>query len=218
MGDGGSGGDPQGNGQSLDTLLGKILRISVAPGGGRAYTIPTDNPFAGGGGKPEIWTYGMRNPWRLTFDRATGDLWIGDVGQGAWEEIDRAPAADGGGKGLDYGWNIMEGRACYEPSSGCDETGLALPVAVYGHDVGCSVTGGYVYRGTAMPDLVGTYLFSDYCSGRLWALTADGPDQQDPRVVGETDSNISSFGEDEAGELYLADIAGGRILALTSGG
>ena len=151
-GDGGSGGDPQGNGQRLDTLLGKLLRIDPRPAGGAPYAIPADNPFAGraaGRCSAEIWAYGLRNPWRFSFDRATGDLWIGDVGQSSWEEVDRWPA--GSPAGPNFGWNTMEASHCFEPAEGCPRDGLVLPVAEYGHDRGCSVTGGYVYRGPAVP-------------------------------------------------------------------
>jgi glucose/arabinose dehydrogenase len=154
-GDGGSGGDPQGNGQRLDTPLGKILRIDVDDPGsdGRAYGVPDDNPFlADPGAMPEIWLTGLRNPWRIRFDDATGDLWIGDVGQGEWEEIDVARA---GASGLNYGWNRMEGFDCFEPRDGCDQSGLTLPVAVYGHGLGCAVIGGVVVRDPNQPLLDG---------------------------------------------------------------
>jgi glucose/arabinose dehydrogenase len=213
-GDGGSGGDPHGNGQSLTTLLGKILRIDIdGAGGGEAYGIPPGNPFAdGAGGSPEIFLYGLRNPWRMSFDRATGDLWIGDVGQGAWEEVDVARA---GTAGENYGWNTMEGNHCYHPSSGCDETGLTVPVAEYGHDDGCTVIGGDVYRGTAEPALLGGYFFGDYCSGTIWAIDPSGDELRTPTVVVETSASLSSFGQDEAGELYATDLSGGTLLRVT---
>jgi len=217
MGDGGAGGDPFGNGQDHDVLLGKLLRIGVEPSGGQPYTIPPDNPFAASGGAGEVFAIGLRNPWRFSFDRATDDLWIGDVGQGAWEEIDRARAADGGGRGLDYGWNVMEGRSCYGATT-CDQTGLTLPIAVYDHSLGCAVIGGYVYRGSALPALDGVYLFSDECSGRIWGLSSGGSDDQQPVQLADTGAAIASFGEDEAGELYAADLAGGRILRIGLGG
>ncbi|MGZ8635837.1 MAG: PQQ-dependent sugar dehydrogenase [Actinomycetota bacterium] len=213
-GDGGSTGDPEGNGQRIDTLLGKLLRIDVdGPADGRAYGIPPDNPLVGGvGARPEIWALGLRNPWRFSFDRETGDLWIGDVGQGRFEEIDHVP---GGEAGVNLGWNVTEGRACFAPPSGCDGSGLTPPVAVYGHDEGCSVTGGFVYRGSRWPDLVGAYVFSDYCSGTIWALAADRPGV-DAAVLLESGRAISSFGEDEAGELYVTDLAGGEVLRLVA--
>jgi glucose/arabinose dehydrogenase len=215
MGDGGSGGDPMGNGQRLDTLLGKILRLDVtADPGAAGYVVPPTNPFVGtAGAKPEIWTYGMRNPWRFSFDRATGDLWIGDVGQDSWEEVDVARAADGGGRGLDYGWNRMEASHCFHAILGCDQTGLTLPVTEYGHGSGdCAVIGGYVYRGKAVPALAGTYLFGDECSGTIRAVSADATAGQTPVVVLESHRAISSFGEDEAGEMYLTDLASGDLL------
>ncbi len=211
-GDGGSGGDPQGNGQRLDTLLGKLLRIDPRPGGGAPYGIPADNPFVGQDiGRAEIWAYGLRNPWRFSFDRATGDLWIGDVGQGSLEEVNRWPA--GSPAGPNFGWNTMEASACFDPSEGCDTTGLVLPIAEYPHDQGCSVTGGYVYRGSGIPGLAGTYLYGDFCSGTIWALDPSAATPT-PRPVLETGLALPSFGEDEAGELYVADQSGGRVLRI----
>jgi glucose/arabinose dehydrogenase len=212
MGDGGAAGDPWGNGQSLDTLLGKLLRIDVDAG--EPYAIPADNPFVGrDGARPEIWAYGLRNPWRFSFDRASGDLFIADVGQNAQEEVHVQPAASAGGE--NYGWDIMEGDACYDAGS-CDREGLQLPVAVYPHSGdagGCSITGGYVYRGAAFPALAGTYLYADFCSGNLWTLRPQGEAWQSDLVT-TLDIRISSFGEDEAGELYLADRGGGGIYRL----
>jgi glucose/arabinose dehydrogenase len=209
-GDGGSAGDPFGNGQRLDTLLGKVLRIDVDhPANGEAYGVPAGNPFVGrSGAKPEIWEYGLRNPWRLSFDTATGDLWIGDVGQNAWEEIDRAPAGKGG---LNFGWNVMEGRHCYPPGTSCGQDGFTMPVAEYGHDEGCTVIGGYVYRGSASPALVGGYLFADYCNGRIFAIPASAQDAT-PATVAESGRAISSFGRDAAGELYVTDLNSGELL------
>jgi len=217
LGDGGSGGDPQGNGQSLSTLLGKILRIDVEHGPAEEpYRIPADNPFASGAGgaRPEIWLTGLRNPWRMSFDRATGDLWIGDVGQNAWEEIDVQRA--GAPAGTNFGWNRLEGTHCFVPSTGCEDPSLRAPVSDYGHDLGCTVIGGAVYRGTAQPALVGGYLFGDYCSGRLWAIDPAGDGYRSPVEVAKTRTNISAFGEDEAGELFAADITGGTILRVTA--
>jgi glucose/arabinose dehydrogenase len=207
LGDGGSADDPFGNGQNTDTLLGKILRIDVA--GGDPYAIPADNPFVNGGGKPEIWAYGLRNPWRLSFDRATGDLYIADVGQDAWEEVDYVPAGQGGG--LDFGWNYREGM---HPFRGSPPATLQLtyPVAEYSHaEGGCSVTGGYVYRG-AMPEWLGIYLYGDFCSGIIWGLMkSDGGWQH--RVLFDSGANITTFGQDGSGEIYLAS-RGGTIYRL----
>ena len=208
LGDGGGQNDQFGNAQNLNSLLGKILRIDVdAPrSSGRAYGIPADNPFAGGGGAPEIWAMGMRNPWRISFDRAWHDLYIGDVGGGNWEEIDRQPSDAPGG--LNYGWPIMEGSHCLAGS--CTTTGYVQPIAEYSHDLGCSVIGGYVYRGDAQPKLQGVYIFGDWCSGRIFTLDVDG-ETMTPRNVLESGLQVSSFGEDEAGEVYVVDFAGGGL-------
>jgi glucose/arabinose dehydrogenase len=192
LGDGGSRGDPQGNGQNTNVILGKILRIDVS---GDTYTIPPDNPFAQGGGRGEVWAYGLRNPWRFTFDRETGDIWAGDVGQNAFEEIDRIE------RGGNYGWNILEGNSCFATDD-CSTEGLIAPRAVYGREGGnCSVTGGYVYRGASMPELNGWYVYGDFCSGRVWALNT--ADNSDPIVLMDSEKAISSFAEDTDGELYL---------------
>jgi len=206
LGDGGSEGDPQGNGQKLDTMLGKILRIDVDhPSAGQPYGIPTGNPFVGNPlARPEIWLSGLRNPWRMSFDRTTGDLWLGDVGQNAWEEVDVARAGAGG---LNFGWNTMEGNHCYQPAEGCDQSGLTLPVAEYGHDAGCVVIGGVVYRGSRYPMLQGGYLYLDFCSGRIWALDAAAA-APTPAQVGVLSGQLAAFGEDQAGEVYLADLDG----------
>ncbi len=205
LGDGGSGGDPQGNAQNTNTWLGKILRIDVD--GGEPYAIPEDNPFAGGGGSPEIWAYGLRNPWRLAFDRQTGDLYIGDVGQGTYEEIDFQAADSTGGE--NYGWNTMEGPDCFE-SDTCSQEGLVAPVAWYNTHVEgtCSVTGGYVYRGQAMPEWNGIYLFGDFCGGQVWGLLRDSNGAWQNTPLFRHDGAITSFGEDEQGEIYLVDYAG----------
>ena len=160
----------------------------------------------------EIWALGLRNPWRFSFDRATGEIWIGDVGQNAWEEIDVADSKRTAP--LHFGWRTMEGFHCFDPRQGCDAKGLELPVYEYGHDAGCSVTGGYVYRGQAMPALAGTYLFSDYCNGTVWSLKRDASGKASVSTLLESQAQVSSFGEDEAGELYLCDHGGGRVLRL----
>lgn len=207
LGDGGSGGDPYGNGQSLSTLLGKILRISPRPAHGRPYGIPKDNPFVGRvGAKPEIWDYGLRNPWRFSFDRDTGDLWIGDVGQSGWEEIDVEPAGSPGG--LNFGWNRYEGS---HPFSGDEDTsGLTMPVFEYPHDGKgiCAVTGGYVYRGSAIPDLAGAYVFGDYCEGQLEAFVPRDGGAAGHRLLGLHVDGLASFGEDADGELYVCALNG----------
>ena len=214
MGDGGSAGDPGNRAQNVNNLLGKILRIDVDnKDTGKQYATPSSNPFDGAtNGADEVWSYGLRNPWRFSFDRRTGDLWIGDVGQNRWEEIDRSTAgASGAGRGVNYGWRVMEGNACYSPSSGCNTSGKTRPIAVYSHSVGCSVTGGYVYRGAQYRELVGGYLFGDYCSGRIWALRAHGPASQSPVLMADTSLNISSLGEGQDGRLYVTDIGTGDV-------
>ena len=216
-GDGGSGGDPQGNGQRLDTHLGKILRIdvNVAAGSSTAYQVPADNPFATtAGAKPEIWFYGLRNPWRIRFDRETGDLWIGDVGQNAWEEIDVARA---GQKGLDYGWNIMEATHCFNPSSGCDQTGLTLPVAEYDHDLGCAVIGGVVVRDPSQGRLNGGYLFGDACSDNLWLMDPAGDQLREAILVAKMGRTLSSIGEAEDGSVYATSLGNGELLRISAG-
>ena len=207
LGDGGSGGDPQGYGQRLDTLLGKILRIDVDhPSDGRAYGIPAGNPFVTvGGARDEIWLTGLRNPFRFSFDRSTGDLWLGDVGQGQWEEIDVARAGVGG---LNFGWKVMEGAHCFSPSSGCATSGLTLPLVEYGHDLGLAVIGGHVYRGSAQAVLLGGYIFSDNYSGRIWAVAATASGAQALVEVGKTAVGVAGYGENEAGELFAADLDG----------
>jgi glucose/arabinose dehydrogenase len=207
MGDGGSGGDPQGNGQNPAALLGKILRIDVD--GDQPYAIPASNPYLDEPGTArEVWDFGVRNPWRFSFDRETGDLFIGDVGQNAREEIDAEPAGEGG---RNYGWNVMEGDRCYS-SPTCDQTGLTLPVVSNDRTRGeCAIVGGYVYRGAEFPELQGTYVYSDACSGGLWILdarTAIAQGHADTFEVGSADTPPYSFGEDESGELYLVNHAG----------
>jgi glucose/arabinose dehydrogenase len=218
-GDGGGGGDPLGSGRSLTTLLAKVLRldVDVAAGSDPPYAVPRDNPFVGReGARGEIWLTGLRNPWRIRFDRATGDLWIADVGQGSLEEIDVARAGVGG---LDFGWNTMEGTECYASGDdACDRTGLTLPVAQYGHDEGCSVSGGAVARGEGQPALRGWYVFADYCSGRFWVLDPAGDETRDPIVALDSGRSISAIGEDAAGELYATDLGGGELLRIVASG
>ncbi len=205
-GDGGSGGDPQNNGQSLDTLLGKLLRIDVD--GGFPYAVPPDNPFTGvAGARGEIWAYGLRNPWRFSFDRATGDLYVADVGQARREEVDFEPA--GGDGGRNYGWRRMEGSACFDPATGCDDGTLTLPVVDYTHALGCSVTGGYRYRGPAAPTLPRFYVFGDFCSGRVWGARPNAAGAWLATQLLESGLTLSSFGEDEAGRLYAVHYAAG---------
>lgn len=208
LGDGGSAGDPQGNGQSLDTLLGKILRIDVD--NGDPYAIPADNPYVNGGGRPEIWAYGLRNPWRFSFDLATGDLYIGDVGQGEWEEIDFLPAGSPGG--ANFGWNYREGAHDYQ---GASSAGLTLqePVAEYSHSQGCSVTGGFVYRGGELAEFQGVYLYTDYCSGKMWSLLRAG-DTWQTRELFQTGMTITSYGQDRSGALYVLDQTSGSVYRL----
>ena len=205
LGDGGSEGDPLGNGQALGTLLGKLIRIDPHPSAGKAYTIPADNPFAGRAGvRPEIWAYGLRNPWRFSFDRLTGDLWIGDVGQNTWEEVDFQ--ADGSKGGQNYGWSCFEGDHGYKS---CRPKNAVGPINEYNHDTGgCVVTGGYVYRGSAIPDLEGAYVFADYCSGVMTALAQSGGRIVQKKVLATKLNSIASFGQDLNGELYAISLAG----------
>lgn len=210
-GDGGSGGDPEGNGQDRSTLLGAILRIDVdRRSGGRPYGIPAGNPFARGGGAPEIYAYGLRNPWRFSFDRNRGDLWIGDVGQSSIEEIDYRPR--GRGAGANFGWNAFEGRSRYPGGGPLRGSRHVPPVAQYTHSAGCSVTGGYVYRGTRAGALRGRYVYADYCSGRVWSMHAGprpGGVREETGRLGARLSNVTSFGEALNGDLYL--IANGSL-------
>ena len=204
LGDGGSGGDPLGNAQNLDSLLGKLLRLDVDSGD--PYAIPPDNPYAQGGGAPEIWASGLRNPWRFSFDRLTGDLFIGDVGQSSWEEIDFLPA--GGPGGANFGWNYREGAHPFSTSSPPGELLLTDPVAEYGRDQGITVIGGVVYRGGQLPEWEGIYLYGDYGSGFIWGLFQGADGSWRNAVLFETGSSITSFGQDENGEVYYVDLAG----------
>jgi len=236
MGDGGSGGDPQNNAQTPSVLLGKILRIDTEqtappspPSGGSllyyfpviaktfsiaSYTVPPTNPYTQTAGyRGEIWALGLRNPWRFSFDRSTGDLYIADVGQNAWEEVDFQSASSAGGE--NYGWRILEGTHCYNPSSGCvPPARYSAPVAEYSHSFGCSVTGGYVYRGPGNAAMQGIYFYGDYCSGRIWGLQNAGGWQT--QQLTQPSINISTFGEDEAGNLYVASYSGGAIYQITT--
>jgi glucose/arabinose dehydrogenase len=216
LGDGGGSNDPQGRGQDLSELLGSILRVDVQSR--TSYTVPADNPFVGQqpATRPEVWSYGLRNPWRFSFDRANGDLYIADVGQNDFEEVDVAPTANGGGKGVNYGWSIMEGDSCLGGGQ-CDQTGLTLPTFQYNHREGCSVIGGYVYRGSAVPALQGLYFFGDFCQGWVHSFRFSGGTATEltnwPTL--RTASTLTSFGEDAAGELYVLESSGrvSRIVA-----
>jgi len=216
MGDGGSGGDPHGNGQSLDTWLGKLLRIDVDSG--ERYTIPPENPFARGGGLPEIWAYGLRNPWRFSFDRQTGDLYIGDVGQDKWEEIGFLPASSPGG--ANFGWNYYEGNHPFKGQP-LASVKFVWPIIEYPHGdmpagqmSGCSVTGGIVYRGAALPDWQGAYIFGDFCNGSVFGLVRTSENSWQVGVLFDSGAAISTFGMDEAGEVYLADYYIGSVYRL----
>lgn len=213
LGDGGSAGDPGGRGQSLADLLGDILRVDVSSG--TSYTVPPDNPFAGRpDARPEVWSFGLRNPWRFTFDPATGDLYIADVGQDAWEEIDVATAAQGAGRGVNFGWSRTEGSHCYAAAA-CDTTGLVLPAAEYSHAEGCSISGGFVYRGAAIPALQGHYFFADYCRGWVRSIRLENgqvvESLQWPTLA--PGGAVPAFGRDAAGELYVLS-AEGRVFRI----
>ena len=215
-GDGGSEGDPGNRAQNIDSLLGKILRIDVnhtSPG--LAYRIPASNPFVGRAGADQVWQTGLRNPWRFSFDRATGALWIGDVGQNRYEEVDRAPkTSTGDGRGVNWGWRVHEGFHCYIPATGCPTRGMTWPLLEYSHATNgrCAIIGGYVYRGAAIPSLAGWYVFGDLCSGEILAVpsTARSASNPTPVTLFGTGSGrqISSFGQDAAGALYVCDLAG----------
>jgi glucose/arabinose dehydrogenase len=214
MGDGGSEGDPQNNAQDLGTLLGKMLRIDVE--GGSPYAIPPDNPFVGNSeARDEIWAWGLRNPWRFSFDPLKGHLFIADVGQGEREEINFQPAGSPGGE--NYGWPRMEGTQCFKPSTGCNDGTLTLPVIEYEHDLGCSVIGGYRYRGTQLPHHYGTYFYGDFCSGRIWGARRDGQGRWvSTELLNPPAFMISTFGENERRGLFVADYASGTIYRLVT--
>jgi len=212
-GDGGSAGDPSNHAQDLSQLLGKLLRIDVDHG--TPYAIPASNPFvARSGARGEVWAYGLRNPWRFSFDRASGDLWIGDVGQDAYEEVDLQRASSIGGE--NYGWRRMEGFHCYNPASNCADASFALPIIEYPHAQGaCSISGGYRYRGTQVPALAGGYLYGDYCTGAISIATANGPGWNVRQLLATT-LRISAFGEDLSGELYVMDVAKGVVYRIAA--
>ena len=219
MGDGG--GSPANRAQDKGTLLGKMLRINVdGRTGNKGYGIPSSNPYVGEPGKNEIWQRGLRNPWRWSFDQANGNLWIGDVGQGTWEEVDRATnGSSGPGRGINWGWPVMEGAHCFNPSSGCNTSGKKLPYTEYRQtetNGRCAVTGGYVYRGSAIPDLVGGYVFGDFCTGEIFVIPASGAKGTTPTLLYNSSANISSFGERPNGELFVVD-HGGRIYSIIPG-
>jgi glucose/arabinose dehydrogenase len=211
LGDGGGGGDPANNGQRLDTLLGKILRIDVNGNNSSngQYGVPANNPFVSGGGQPEIWAFGLRNPWRFSFDTVSGRLFCGDVGQNEFEEIDIIV------RGGNYGWRVMEGAHCFSPSSGCNQSGLILPIAEYSHSEGEAVIGGFVYRGTAIPSLQGLYVFGDLSSGNIWTLRETSSGTWTRTLLLTTTRTISSFGQDQAGEIYVLDYVNGIVLRLS---
>lgn len=201
-GDGGGRGDPDDRGQNPHDLHGKILRLDVD--GGEPYAIPADNPYLSGGGRQEVYALGLRNPWRFSFDRETGSLWVGDVGQYAWEEVDVVV------RGGNYGWRRMEGRHCFLPQTDCGGSGLQSPILEYGHEAGrCSITGGYVYRGPRQPALTGLYVYGDYCSGEIFGTWVAAETHPSSQILLRSGLRISSFGEDEAGELYVVDHGGG---------
>jgi glucose/arabinose dehydrogenase len=216
FGDGGGSGDPQDNGQDTTNLLATISRIDV--GSATPYAIPADNPFAGNtecsqgtgtAGCPEIFAWGFRNPWRFSFDRETGELWVGDVGQNSWEEIDRVLVSE------NYGWSQREGAHCFDPPTGCS-TDNVDPITEYSHDLGSSVTGGYVYRGSEIPDLEGFYVFGDFGSGRIWSVASDSEQGVEPDELVDTSLSIASFAESNDGELYVIDIGAGTIHRIVS--
>ena len=223
LGDGGGAGDPGNRAQNQNELLGKLLRIDVSQGAiapQPAYAVPPTNPFVGQSGKrEEIWSLGLRNPWRYSFDRQTGDLYIADVGQGNWEEVDVATSTSGRGRGINYGWSVMEANHCYPPGTPCSTSGLTVPQLEYDHSAGgCSITGGYPYRGTAIPPLQGTYFYADFCAGfvRSFRLANGAASQSFDWSALRPGGNITSFGEDASGELYIMT-SGGQLYRIVQG-
>ena len=217
VGDGGGSGDPENDAQNVvRNKLGKVLRINVdgtGDGPYGTYSIPSSNPFVGRSGRDEIWSYGWRNPWRLSFDRANGNLFIADVGQGSWEEVNRETYGTAGGR--NYGWRTMEGRHCYDATT-CNKSGKTLPITEYSHGSGrCSITGGFVYRGTTQAALVGHYVFADFCTGRIWTILNTGGNG-DHVLLADTGEMITSFGESDDGELYAVTIDGKLFRVLAS--
>jgi glucose/arabinose dehydrogenase len=218
-GDGGDSDDPAERAQNINSRLGKMLRIDVnGTTSTTNYRIPSSNPYLGIDGLNEIWQIGLRNPYRFSFDRANGNMWIGDVGQGTWEEIDRAiRTSSGAGRKVNWGWDVLEGTQCHEPSSGCSTSGKTGPLLQYGQSGGrCAVTGGYVYRGSAIPALVGGYVFADYCSGEIWVVDSTASPLAPKTLLLDTAHQISGFGENQAGELYVLN-HGGAMYALVQG-
>jgi len=210
LGDGGGEGDPLRHGQNTQILLGKMMRIDVnSAGASTPYAIPADNPFAAGGGLPEIYAIGFRNPWRFSFDRSSRRLFVADVGQDSFEEIDIVT------KGGNYGWNVMEGDHCFNPPSNCNMAGLTLPIVEIPHPEGEAVIGGFVYHGTVLAGMQGQYIFGDL-NGQIWSLTENAPNTFTRALILKPGFNISSFGQDSAGELYVVDISGGRVLKIVS--
>lgn len=226
VGDGGPSNDPAKRGQDLNSLHGKMLRIDVNHASGtKHYRAPSTNPYVGKAGLDEIWSRGFRNPWTWSFDRVTHQMWIADVGENRWEEVNRSSphGSTPAGKAVNFGWSVMEGRVCFSPMTGCSTTGKQLPQTVFGHDAAiannCAVTGGFVYRGSAYPVLQGGYVFGDFCSGRLWVMSPTASAPVTATLVRDADAspsiNPSSFGEDEAGEMYLTDL-GGTVYHITA--
>jgi glucose/arabinose dehydrogenase len=219
-GDGGGIGDSGNRAQSTSTLLGKMLRIDVnGTTSTKQYRIPSTNPYVGVDGLDEIWQLGLRNPWRWSFDRANGNMWIGDVGQQYWEEVDRAvKTSTGAGRGINWGWRQLEGTHCYKPATGCITTGKTMPLLEYEHLEGrCSVIGGYVYRGVNIPSLVGQYVFGDFCTGEIWSVPSGATAPATMTLLKNTSLTISSFGENASGELYVLDRGGGKMYAIVQG-
>jgi hypothetical protein len=218
-GDGGGGGDPFGNGQNLGTLLGKVIRINPHRTSRRRYTVPASNPFVGRpGARREIWAYGLRNPYRFSFDRLTGDIIIGDVGQNAWEEVDFSPNSSGRGRGVNYGWNRFEGDHLFSPGTPLNPAGPYVPPVIeHSHETGvCSVIGGYVVRDPGLPTLAGRYVYGDFCRGDLRSAILAPGGATDNRPVDITVNGLSSFGEDARGRIYVTSLTSGRVARLVA--